>query len=105
MDGSGRVSLRNGQYLRRIVPVSSVVARSNVADPGVVSDRVTCEMEEEVSGGNSLRRSARLRGEAALHMVAASSSMGSELCQGPGVPTGLVKGLVYPPETSSFSYI
>ena len=77
MDGSGRVSLRNEQFLRRIVPVSSVLARGNVADPGVVSDRVNCEMEEEVSGGNPLRRSARLRGGAALHMVATSSSMSS----------------------------
>ena len=77
MDGSGRVSQRNYQFLKRMVLVSSVMVRSSVADPGVVSDLVTSEVEEEVHSGPCLCWSLKLKGEGPVHMVAAGSSMSS----------------------------
>ena len=62
MDGSGRVSLRNGQFLKRIVPVSSRLSPLGVTSTAKSGDWApTCEMEMVDYECLQLRRSARLR--------------------------------------------
>ena len=66
MDGSGRVSLRNGQFLKRIHPVSSRLSPHGASSSANSGGRVpTCEMEMDGAEVPLLRRSARLqqRGE------------------------------------------
>ena len=62
MDGSGRVSLRNGQFLKRIHPVSSRLSPRGATSSANSGGRVpTCELEMDDAEGPQLRRSARVR--------------------------------------------
>ena len=64
MDGSGRVSLRNGQFLKRIHPVSSRLSprgASSSANSG--GQTPTCELEMDGAEVPQLRRSQRLRNQ------------------------------------------
>merc|ERR1712130_867622 len=62
MDGSGRVSLRNGQFLKRIHPVSSRLSPHGASSSANSGGRVpTCEMEMDDAEVPLLRRSARLQ--------------------------------------------
>ena len=62
MDGSCRVSLRNGQFLKRIHPVSSRLSPHGSSSSTNSGGQVpNCELEMDDAEGPRLRRSARLQ--------------------------------------------
>ena len=105
MDGSGRFSQRNEQFLKRIVIVSYVVVHSSIADPGVVSNLVTCEVAEEVHSCTRLRWYVRLKGEGPMHMVAAGYSMKSGALPGAECAQRFSQGSGVPIRGKTCSYI
>ena len=64
MDGSGRVSLRNGQFLKRIHHVSSRLSLHGASSSAHSGGQTpTCEFEMDDAEGPQLRRSARLHNQ------------------------------------------
>ena len=67
MDGSCRVSLRNGQFLKKIHPASSRLSPPGASSSANSGGRTpTCELEMDDAEVPQLRRSSRLHNQGEL---------------------------------------